>query len=58
MAVQVKLMVVVKIDPEDYMMPSDGDVREEFSEAVREYFHDISGTEIKYIRVIQEGNNG
>ncbi len=41
MRIQVKMFISLDIDPDEYMMPSDGDVTEEFQDAMREYIHDI-----------------
>ena len=52
--IRVKVYMTLDIDPEEYAIPSDGNVTEEFEEAVHEYFHDISGTKILNLKVIQE----
>tara|TARA_R110001599_G_scaffold330309_1_gene544625 strand:- start:33 stop:212 length:180 start_codon:yes stop_codon:yes gene_type:complete len=57
MQIQVKIFISLDIDPDEYMMPSDGDVTEEFQDAMREYIHDIDGVDIKNIRVRQEIKN-
>tara|TARA_A100000172_G_C2994307_1_gene93967 strand:+ start:302 stop:481 length:180 start_codon:yes stop_codon:yes gene_type:complete len=57
MLIQVKMFISLDIDPDEYMMPSDGDVTEEFQDAMREYIHDIDGVDIKSIRVRQEIKN-
>ena len=54
MRIQVKMFISLDIDPDEYMMPSDGDVTEEFQDAMREYIHDKDGVKIKNIRVTQE----
>tara|TARA_R100001015_G_C4443195_1_gene36040 strand:+ start:277 stop:438 length:162 start_codon:yes stop_codon:yes gene_type:complete len=51
------MFISVDVDPDEYMMPSDGDVTEEFQDAMREYIHDIDGVNIKNIRVTQEIKN-
>tara|TARA_R100000995_G_C3406212_1_gene87238 strand:+ start:91 stop:252 length:162 start_codon:yes stop_codon:yes gene_type:complete len=51
------MFISLDIDPDEYMMPSDGDVTEEFQDAMREYIHDIDGVDIKSIRVRQEIKN-
>ena len=52
--IRVKIMRTVSVDPEEYAVPSDGSVTEEFEELVQEVIHDINGVEIKNIRVTQE----
>ena len=51
------MYINLEIDPEEYIMPSDGDVTEEFSDAMQEYIHDIVGVKIKNIKVNQEIKN-
>jgi len=50
---EVRIIMHLSVDSEEYIMPSDGDVTEEISDALKEYFHDISGIVVKYIRVSQ-----
>ena len=57
MLIQVKMFISLDIDPDEYMMPSDGDVTEEFQDAMREDIQDIDGVDIKSIRVRQEIKN-
>ena len=52
-----KVFMTLDVDPEEYLMPSDGDVRDEFEDALREYIHDINGVKIKNIKVSQEIDN-
>ena len=47
-------MLVLEIDPEEYPMPSDGNVAEEFQDTMQELIHDVYGVEVKKIRTIQE----
>lgn len=57
MRIQVRMYINLDVDPEEYPMPSDGDVRDEFEDAMREYIHDIIGVKIKNIKVSQEIDN-
>ena len=52
--IQVKALLTLLVDADEYIVPSDGDVTEEIKEAIREYFHDISGIKVKGLRVSQE----
>ena len=56
MRIQVKMFISLDIDPDEYMMPSDGDVTEEFQDAMREYIHDIDGVNVVSSRVTQGRN--
>lgn len=54
MIIQVKVWMNVSIDSDEYAVPSDGDVREEIEDALREYIHDINGMQIKTLRITQQ----
>lgn len=56
MTIRVKMMITFEIDPEEYPMPADGRVDEEFKEHMQEYIHDIDGVKIKNIKALAEGN--
>ena len=51
---RVKIMATLLVDPEEYPVPSDGDVTEDFEEYTREFFYDIDGTKITKLKVITE----
>ncbi len=44
----------IAVDPDEYAVPSDGDVREEIEDALREYIHDINGMQVKTLRITQQ----
>ena len=54
MTIRVKIFTTLKLDPEEYAVPSDGSVTEDFEELIQEVMHDINGVEVKNIRVTQE----
>ena len=54
MTVRVKMMITFEVDPEEYPIPADGRVDEEFKEHIQEYVHDIDGVTIKHLRVLTE----
>ena len=47
-------MASLHVDAEEYPIPSDGDVSEDFEEYINELFHDIEGVRIKHIKVLME----
>jgi len=53
MQIKVKVYMEVHLDPDEYIMPSDGDVTEELSDSVREYIHEIDGLKVANLRVVQ-----
>ena len=53
MQIKVKVYMEVHLDPDEYTMPSDGDVTEELSDSVREYIHEIDGLKVANLRVVQ-----
>jgi|TARA_R110000803_G_scaffold102310_3_gene170380 hypothetical protein len=54
MSIKVKVMVTLEVDPEDYPIPADGDVTEDFEDYMRELYHDLDGVKIKHMKVIME----
>ena len=54
MRIKVRMWLNLDIDPEDYLIPSDGALTEEEEDGIREYIHDINGVEIKTMKVTQE----
>ena len=54
MQIKVRMWLNLEVDPEDYIIPSDGDITEELEDGIREYIHDINGVQIKTMRVTQE----
>ena len=54
MQIKVRMWLNLDVDPEDYIIPSDGDITEELEDGIREYIHDINGVKSKTMRVTQE----
>tara|TARA_R110002020_G_scaffold4096_4_gene18049 strand:- start:270 stop:437 length:168 start_codon:yes stop_codon:yes gene_type:complete len=54
MTIKLKMMVVLEVDAEEYPIPSDGNIAEEFEDTMQDLLHDVYGVEIKKIKVIQE----
>ena len=52
--IKVKIYVSLEIDPEEYIVPSDGMVTDEIEDAIQDLIHDIGGVSIKNIRITQE----
>ena len=51
---KVKIMVTLAVDPDEYPVPSDGDVTEDFEDYMRELFHDLEGVKISHIKILTE----
>ncbi len=54
MMIKVKIMLTLEVDPEDYPIPSDGDVTEDFEDYMNELFHDLEGVKVKNMKVLME----
>tara|TARA_R110001592_G_scaffold255636_1_gene519353 strand:- start:532 stop:702 length:171 start_codon:yes stop_codon:yes gene_type:complete len=52
--IRVKIICSITVDPDEYSVPSDGDVTEDFEEYIREFFYDIDGTKITQLKVQTE----
>jgi len=57
MSIRVKMMITFEIDPEEYPMPADGRVDEEFKEHMQEYVHDLDGVKIAIVGVLENRND-
>ena len=51
---RVKIMLTLQVDPEDYPIPSDGDVTEDFEDYMNELFHDLEGVTVKNMKILME----
>jgi|TARA_R110000824_G_scaffold237061_1_gene425845 hypothetical protein len=51
---EIKLLMTLDVDEQEYRMPADGKIEEEIHEAIHEFVYDIDGLEIKTIRLISE----
>tara|TARA_R100001440_G_scaffold66761_2_gene87863 strand:+ start:91 stop:252 length:162 start_codon:yes stop_codon:yes gene_type:complete len=52
--IRVKIMLTLNVDPEEYPVPSDGDVTEDFEDYIKELYHDLEGVKIKHMKVTME----
>ena len=52
--IRVKIMITLNVDPEEYRVPSDGDVTEDFEDYIKELYHDLEGVKIKHMKVTME----
>ena len=54
MTIRVKITATLDVDSEDYPVPADGDVTEDFEDYVRELFYDVDGAKIVRLKVTME----
>ena len=52
--VRVKIICTISVDPDEYAIPADGDLTEEFEDYIKEFFYDIDGTKITKLKVLTE----
>jgi hypothetical protein len=57
MMVKVNMMITLKVDPEEYPIPSDGRLDEEIKDYVTDLIHEIDGIKITNMRTIMENKN-
>tara|TARA_R110002020_G_scaffold5183_2_gene21956 strand:+ start:930 stop:1106 length:177 start_codon:yes stop_codon:yes gene_type:complete len=55
--VKVNMMITLKVDPEEYPIPSDGRLDEEIKDYVTDLIHEIDGIKITNMRTIMENKN-
>tara|TARA_A100001201_G_C4088017_1_gene201160 strand:+ start:316 stop:483 length:168 start_codon:yes stop_codon:yes gene_type:complete len=51
---RIKVNIIVQIDDDEYIMPSDGDIAQEFEDNLRDFIYEIEGVKLKTIKVISE----
>jgi hypothetical protein len=51
---RVKIICTISVDPEEYTIPADENLTEEFEDYIREFFYDIDGTKITKLKVLME----
>ena len=52
--IRVKMFITIDIDPEEYPVPSDGNVSQEIEDTIQDVLYDIGGANIRNIRTVQE----
>ncbi len=57
MMVKVNMMLTLKVDPEEYPIPSDGRLDEEIQDYVTDLIHEIDGIKITNMRTIMENKD-
>ena len=57
MAIKLKVMMTLHVDPEEYPVPSDDRIDEEVQDYISDLVHEIDGLTVKHIRIIQERND-
>lgn len=54
MTIKLKIMMTIDVDAEEYPIPSDNRLDEEFEDYISDFIHEIDGVKIKNIKIIQE----
>ena len=47
---RLQVTINLEINPEEYPLPIDGDVRDEVEQIIRDTFYDIEGIEVKTLK--------
>ena len=50
-------MMTIHVDEEEYHVPSDNRVDEEFEDHIKDFIHEIDGVTIRHMKVIQENKD-
>ena len=51
---RIRVNIIVQVDDDEYIMPSDGDIAQEFEDNIRDFIYEIDGVKLKTIRVTSE----
>ena len=51
---QIKVFLTLNVDEDEYPVPVDGKIKEEFSETIQEFIYDIDGIVVKAINILTE----
>jgi hypothetical protein len=57
MNIKLKIMMTIDVDGEEYHVPSDNKVDEEFEDYIKDFIHEIDGVKIRHIKIIQENKD-
>ena len=52
--VKIRIMLILELDPEEYPLPADGNIAEEFQDTMQELIHDVEGVKIKKLGITTE----
>ena len=52
--IKVKLFMTLEVDPEEYPVPADGNVEDDFTTYMQELIHDVDGVKIKKLGITTE----
>jgi len=55
--VKVNMMLSLRVDPDEYPMPSDGRLDTELEDYITDLVHEIEGVKITNIRITMENKN-
>ena len=55
--VKVNMMLSLRVDPDEYPMPSDGRLDTELEDYITDLVHEIEGIKITNIRITMENKN-
>jgi len=55
--VKVNVMLSLRVDPDEYPMPSDGRLDTELEDYITDLIHEIEGVKINNIRITMENKN-
>tara|TARA_R100001510_G_C7575940_1_gene150660 strand:+ start:67 stop:246 length:180 start_codon:yes stop_codon:yes gene_type:complete len=57
MTIKLKIMMTMHVDEEEYHVPSDNRVDEEFEDHIKDFIHEIDGVTIRHMKILQENKD-
>ena len=54
--IKVKILMTLEVDPDEYAVPADGNVEDDFTGYMQELIHDVEGVKIKKLKITMEDN--
>ena len=54
MQIKVKMITTLTVDPDEYPVPSDGNLGAEIEDYITDIIHEVDGLKIKHMKIVTE----